>query len=268
MLYFAYFSFQFSPIIFCLVFFSVTGSKLLKKSANLAPLKIPEARIPDPKNSTDYDSPSSTGSNTPTSTTVNEVSSPPGGNKSMSPIFSQPITYPYHSPCAITVVKNPDYLPLQVEVEEEFKSAQSKPGYHMKGRIYPDKKHDCESPQMPYVLKPSGLYHPRPIQRDAGDVIISPTPEGLKATSTDALLMVTDPEIHYRGTYDSLNSNNSSVDRQNEDKTRLFNRPPEPLETDQDGKIMPYVDFTDFNNKINEMGGEEAVFGELMSILK
>lgn len=47
-----------------------------------------------------------------------------------------------------------------------------------------------------------------------------------------------------------------------EDKTKLFNRPAEPLETDAEGRIKAYVSFTEFNEKVLAAGGEAKFFSK------
>ena len=49
-----------------------------------------------------------------------------------------------------------------------------------------------------------------------------------------------------------------------EDKTRLFNRPAEPLETDSEGRIKAYVSFDEFNEKVAAAGGPSVVFADFI----
>ena len=49
-----------------------------------------------------------------------------------------------------------------------------------------------------------------------------------------------------------------------EDKTRLFNRPAEPLETDAEGRIKAYVSFDEFNEKVAAAGGPNVVFADFI----
>ena len=49
-----------------------------------------------------------------------------------------------------------------------------------------------------------------------------------------------------------------------EDKTRLFNRPAEPLETDSEGRIKAYVSFDEFNEKVAAAGGPNVVFADFI----
>ena len=49
-----------------------------------------------------------------------------------------------------------------------------------------------------------------------------------------------------------------------DDKTKIFNRPAEPLETDEEGRIKAYVSFTEFNEKVMAAGGEAVVFADFL----
>jgi hypothetical protein len=49
-----------------------------------------------------------------------------------------------------------------------------------------------------------------------------------------------------------------------DDKTKMFNRPAEPLETDEQGRIKAYVSFTEFNEKVMAAGGEAVVFADFL----
>ncbi|XP_057304609.1 TGF-beta-activated kinase 1 and MAP3K7-binding protein 1-like [Hydractinia symbiolongicarpus] len=49
-----------------------------------------------------------------------------------------------------------------------------------------------------------------------------------------------------------------------QDRTKLFNRPAEPLETDANGRIKAHVSFTEFLKKVDEMGGERVVFSQFL----
>ncbi|XP_066911677.1 TGF-beta-activated kinase 1 and MAP3K7-binding protein 1-like [Clytia hemisphaerica] len=59
---------------------------------------------------------------------------------------------------------------------------------------------------------------------------------------------------------------NERNDSQNsmDDKTKMFNRPAEPLETDAEGRIKAYVSFDEFNEKIMAAGGPEEVFRDFL----
>lgn len=226
---------------------TVPESRLMKKkSAKLTPLKMPSPRIREKKNS-ETDSPSSTGSSTPTSTTVNEVlSTPPGSNESMSPQFSHLPSYPYIPPPPLEkqMSSSSTFKPLQVEVDEDIaisgpdtlalaqKTDIPPPGESQIG-VLPWQ--ECRS-KIPYKMERTGLYRPMPIQRDAGSAIVTtPSPDVLNQKSGNELLLLAD---------------NDDRCSKNHDKTEVFNRPPEPLETDEDGRINPYVDFAQINAKI------------------
>ena len=122
--------------------------------------------------------------------------------------------------------------------------------------------------QLPYVMKRSGLYHPvSSVQRDAGSAAVKgPSPEVIKASSSDALLVFTEDDDVTETDYGDTEGGGDKPGM-NQDKTQVFNRPPEPLETDPEGRIVPYVDFEQIIEKIEELGGEEVVFGEMMRFL-
>lgn len=237
------------------------SSKLSKKSAKLAPLKIPDPVVMNVKKSSDQDSPSSTGSSTPTSTTVKEVISTPSPGAEG---FKE-IQYTPPPPSMTSTPAFSNFEPLTVEVEDKFKQIPKPMDYLRRGHT--SQVNPPQQPTLPYVMNPSGLYQHCPIQKDAAESIQGSSLDNLKAASNSALLIVTDREISYESPIDSEKSTANSL-RENEDKTRLFNRPPEPLETDEHGRIKSYVDFTDLNKKIEDMGGEEAVFGDILKMFK
>ena len=98
----------------------------------LAPLKMPPLKVlsePKPDNT---DSPHSSGSNTPTSTSVNDIlSTPPqgGGEGSMSPQYGNPPTYPYSQqlspitdgfqPFESQALCSSTMAPLKIDIDEE-----------------------------------------------------------------------------------------------------------------------------------------------------
>ena len=73
--------------------------------------------------------------------------------------------------------------------------------------------------------------------------------------------------IRQQNTDFSAKSTSTGTDSTNpsfEDKTRLFNRPAEPLEMDENGRVKSYISFAEFSDKINAMGGEKVVFAEFL----
>lgn len=68
--------------------------------------------------------------------------------------------------------------------------------------------------------------------------------------------------VQYGGCRNSNEKNDSCNSM--EDKTRLFNRPAEPLETDAEGRIKAYISFDEFNEKIAAAGGPDVVFADFV----
>ena len=69
--------------------------------------------------------------------------------------------------------------------------------------------------------------------------------------------------IGQRGSVSSHGSSGSHP-ASHEDRTGVFNRPPEPLTLGDDGRVAPYVDFGEFIENVELAGGESFVFSQFL----
>ena len=88
-----------------------------------------------------------------------------------------------------------------------------------------------------------------PLHIDTGDLPFGPRIGVVQESKPDQA----------QGLVSSQQSENTGNTSSIEDKTLLFNRPAEPLEIDENGRVKPYVNFSDFFEKVNQHGGEKEV---------
>ena len=265
------------------LFHSRPPSKLAMKSTNLAPLKMPQ---PVHKSS----KPDSMKSDTPN---PDSTTGTPGsdGSNTASPVFPYP--YPHMqgpvrvpSPLTVTVVSN-----YHKQVNENAEHLQQQPvpfpvrapGILLEQRppAYPqnfdrragDPIHGfTDEEQHNFFQHGSFEAEPKPLlmisQQNTYPLDENPqTQSGGSDEPTDSL--VDSNQVRSSSTNTNFSqSTSSSANPSFEDKTRLFNRPAEPLEMDENGRVKSYIDFSDFMTTINAMGGEKVVFADFIGRIR
>lgn len=194
----------------------------MKKSheRNLPPLKIDPGTTKASTTST----PNSTGSNTPTTVTPGT----PGSSGNLSPT-----TNPFAR------INNQT---LQTVTSEEQLITSQMEDLHIKDRQY-----NVRRPSFQISHNAKNIMEPLHI--DTRDLPFGPSIGVVQENKSDQA----------QGLVSSQQSENTSNTSSIEDKTLLFNRPAEPLEIDENGRVKPYVDFSAFFEKVNQHGGEKEV---------
>lgn len=219
-----------------------------RKSANLAPLKMPSPRS-TPRPGT----PASTEGSTPKTTTPDSAPAS-AGSATTSPSWVRPAPFAggnngAQSPLSVTVVgrNSVHYQPPQQFQQQpqhfQQRHQQQQPLQQHQTQEPPNEQEE-KSEQLDSKIKNLHLDNKKSEQK--GIQLSRPEPDIPQLIPNDGERVPSLP------TLPSM------------DKSQLFNRPEEPLETDDEGRIKAYVSFTEFQEKILAAGGENVVFAEFL----